>query len=79
MPWRYERANIPPPVTKNRLPMIYFEAALYEQSQVRGTHWHVGSSTVMCFYGVGGARCVRAKAVNVITAFVGTVKDVSGV
>ena len=29
MPWRYERANMPPTVTKNRLPMINFEAALY--------------------------------------------------
>ena len=30
MPWRYERANMPPPVTKNRLTVINFEAALYE-------------------------------------------------
>ena len=42
-------------------------------------NWHVDSSTVMRFHGVGGARCVRAKVANVITTFVGVVKDVGGV
>ena len=42
-------------------------------------YWHVSSSMVMRFYGIGGTRGVRAEVVDVITTFVGTVKDVCGV
>ena len=53
-----------------------FQVSLREimsKAKCEGHYWHVSSSTVMCFYGVGGARGVRAKAADVIitTTFVG--------